>query len=189
MASEARQRMIESTVLLLAQRGLQATSFSEVLERSGAPRGSLYHYFPQGKDQLVDSALDLTETRLHGLLDAMVGSSAEAVTEFFLGIWRAVLTRSNFQAGCAVVAVTVATESPDLLAHTAAIFRAWRARLAVLLEAGGLSPGDASRFAATLVASSEGAVILSRAEQGLEPFDLVAEQLLATVRSFVIANG
>jgi len=37
-------------------------------------------------------------------------------------------------------------------------------------------------FAATLVASSEGAVALSRAEQSLEPFDLVAEQLLEQLR-------
>jgi hypothetical protein len=32
---------------------------------------------------------------------------------------------------------------------------------------------------ATLIASSEGAAVMARAEQSMEPFDLVAEQLLA----------
>ena len=50
------------------------------------------------------------------------------------------------------------------------------------LEEGGLAREDAQRFAATLVAASEGAVVLARAEQSLEPFDLVAEQLLDQVR-------
>jgi hypothetical protein len=74
-----------------------------------------------------------------------------------------------------------------LLDHAAGIFRAWRRRLAELLERGGLDPHDADTFAATLVASCEGAVALSRAEQSLEPFDLVAEQLLAQVRSLAAA--
>ena len=76
----------------------------------------------------------------------------------------------------------MASDSPELLEHTARVFRGWRRRLAELLEQGGLAAPDAARFAATLVAASEGAVVLARAEQSLEPFDLVAEQLLEQVR-------
>lgn len=64
MARDVRARMVESAVELLARRGLLATSFSEVLERSGAPRGSVYHHFPGGKDELVGSALDLGGSEL-----------------------------------------------------------------------------------------------------------------------------
>ena len=49
MAKEVRSRMVEGAVRLLARQGLQATSFSEVLELTGAPRGSVYHHFPGGK--------------------------------------------------------------------------------------------------------------------------------------------
>ncbi len=81
-----------------------------------------------------------------------------------------------------MLAVAVAAESPELLNHTAHVFRTWRRRLAELLEQGGLAPADAARFAAVLVASSEGAVVLARAEQSLEPFDLVVKQLIDQVR-------
>jgi TetR/AcrR family transcriptional repressor of lmrAB and yxaGH operons len=90
-----------------------------------------------------------------------------------------VLTRSELRAGCSVLAVTVATDSADLLDHAAAVFRTWRSRLAELVSEGGLAERDALSFATTLIAASEGAVVLSRAERSLESFDLVAEHLRA----------
>jgi AcrR family transcriptional regulator len=183
MPKGMRERMVASAVALLARRGLQATSFSEVLEHSGAPRGSVYHHFPGGKDQMIGSALDAAGDRAIELLDQRQGASAEEVTTWFLHIWREVLIRGKFEAGCAVLAVAVAADSPELLEQTARVFRTWRRRLAELLEQGGLRATDAHRFAAVLVASSEGAVVLARAEQSLEPFDLVAEQLVEQVRA------
>jgi TetR/AcrR family transcriptional regulator, lmrAB and yxaGH operons repressor len=173
--------MVEGAVRLLAQRGLQETSFSQVLELTGAPRGSIYHHFPDGKDQLVASAIDLAGEHATDAINRLAGSAAEDVTRGFLGMWRSVLSRSSFHAGCSVLAVTIATDSSDLLDHAAGVFRAWRIRLAELLEAGGLEPQRALGFAAILIASSEGAVVLSRAEQSMEPFDLVAEQLIEQV--------
>jgi AcrR family transcriptional regulator len=171
--------MVESAVTLLALHGLEGTAFSDVLERSGAPRGSIYHHFPGGKDQLVDAAIELAGDRALGVLDELRGQPPKAVTEAFLDLWRAVLMRSSLRAGCAVLAVTVATDSPDLLDHAAAVFRAWRGRLAELFVEGGVPGDDATRLATTLVAATEGAVVVSRAERSLEPFELVAAQLLA----------
>jgi TetR/AcrR family transcriptional repressor of lmrAB and yxaGH operons len=182
MAPGVRARMVASAVDLLARKGLQATSFSEVLEKSGAPRGSVYHHFPDGKDELVGAALDLAGAHAIEWLDRKAGAPADEVAAWFLHVWREVLIRSNFEAGCAVLAVTVAADSPELLQHAADVFRTWRRRLAELLEQGGLPQADAARMAATLIASTEGAVALSRAEHSLEPFDLVAEQLLDQVR-------
>ena len=179
MPSDARRKMIESAVTLLATRGLEGTAFSDVLARSGAPRGSIYHHFPQGKDQLVDAALELAGDRALTVLDAVQGSPPQEVTRFFLDLWREILVRSDLRAGCAVLAVTVATDSPDLLEHGATIFRAWRGRLAELYERGGMEANAAARLATTVVAASEGAVVVSRAERSLEPFEQVATQLLA----------
>jgi len=182
MPSDARRKMIESAVTLLATRGLEGTAFSEVLERSGAPRGSIYHHFPAGKDELVDAAIALAGERALAVLEAVRDAPPKDVTGYFIDLWRAVLVRSDLRAGCAVLAVTVATDSPDLLAHAAAIFRAWRGRLAELYERGGMEPEAAMRLASTVVAASEGAVAISRAERSLEPFELVAAELLASTR-------
>ena len=180
MAGETRTKMVEGAVRLLAMQGLQGTSFSEVLELTGAPRGSVYHHFPDGKNQLVAAAVELAGSRALSAVDSWAGRTPEEVTAAFLDLWRSVLVRSNLRAGCAVLAVTVATDSPDLLGSAADVFRSWRARLASVLAEGGHPHPD--RFAAALVAGSEGAVVLSRAEQSMEPFELVAEELLASAR-------
>ncbi|WP_445286938.1 TetR/AcrR family transcriptional regulator [Variovorax atrisoli] len=182
MAGDVRDRMVEGAMALLAQRGLQATSFSEVIAATGAPRGSLYHHFPDGKDQLVAAAVDRAGAVLADALASVAGASAEAVAERFLAIWRAVLTRSQCEAGCAVLAVTVATDSAELLSHATVVFRAWHGLLADLLRKGGLPPARARSLAMMLIASAEGAVVLSRADRSLEPFETVAQQLMAQVR-------
>ncbi len=183
MVSDARRKMVVGAAQLLARRGLQDTSFSQVLEHTGAPRGSIYHHFPNGKDELVAAAIDLAGAHAIQLMEAAEGSSATEITGHFIGLWRQVLTQSDLQAGCSVLAVTIATDSTDLLAHAATVFRTWRLRLSELLELGGLGQADAVRFAATLIAAMEGAVVLSRAEQTMDPFELVAAQLLADVEA------
>jgi AcrR family transcriptional regulator len=79
LASDTKPRMIERAVVLLAKKGLQGTSFSEVLEASGAPRGSLYYHFPGGKEELVLVALTATSDRALSLLDEVRGKPAAEV--------------------------------------------------------------------------------------------------------------
>ena len=59
MTDGAADRMVASAVKRWAMHGFQATSFSSVLKDSGAPRGSIYYHFPEGKDQLIAAAIDL----------------------------------------------------------------------------------------------------------------------------------
>ena len=168
-------------MLMLATRGLQGTSFADVLEHSGAPRGSVYHHFPGGKTQLVSAAIEHASERALAFVDRAKAGSPRELTAVFLQLWREVLTRSRLEAGCSVLAVAVAADTPELRESAANIFRSWRSHLAGLLEQGGLSKGDAARFAAILVSASEGAVALSRAEKSLEPFELTASMLLDQV--------
>ena len=188
MSSDAKKKMIQSAMVMLATRGLQGTSFSEVLEHSGAPRGSVYHHFPGGKTQLVDEALQYASERALKAVELSPGASARDVTQSFVSLWRSVLTRSGLEAGCSVLAVAVAADTAELRARAASIFREWRKRLARALERGGLKKTDAARFAATLVAATEGAVAVARAEKSLEPFELVAAQLLSQVEQLTRAR-
>lgn len=183
LASDVKRKMIERAAVLLATKGLQGTSFSEVLEASGAPRGSLYHHFPGGKDELVLDALDAAGERALNYLVALKGKPAIEVATAFVGLWRMVLEKSKFGAGCAVVAVTVATEQPELIERAALVFRGWRVRLAELLAEGGLSPNQAASAAASLIAACEGGVIMARAERAFEPFDLATGNQLDTIRA------
>lgn len=176
-ASGTRARMIAGATRLLAERGLDGTTFAEVLDLTGAPRGSIYHHFPAGKDELIAAAVDAAGAGAIDAIEHWRGASPIRLTDDFLGLWRRLLIATDFRAGCSVLAVTVATDSVDLLDRAAEVFRSWRGRLTDLLREAGVPGAEAERFAAMLVASSEGAVVLSRAERSLDPFELVSEQL------------
>ena len=182
MAGDVRARMVDGAVALLASRGLEGTSFSEILELTGTPRGSIYHHFPGGKDELVSAAIEVALQRALDLMATKDGTPADDVAEFFLGAWRYTLTGSGFSAGCALVAVAVASDSAELRQQTASAFRRWRDQLAGLLERGGLSPAAADRHATLLLAASEGVVIISRALGDLSAFDTTAALLVTGIR-------
>ena len=183
MVTDTKDKMIARTAVLLATKGLQGTSFSEVLAASGAPRGSLYHHFPGGKDELVLAAVELAGEKALAVLERLAGKPADEVADAFIALWRLVLEKSGFRAGCAVAAVTVAADDPALIARAALVFRAWRGKLADLLASGGIPATAAPAAAATLISACEGAVILARAERSFEPFDLVAASQRAAIRS------
>jgi AcrR family transcriptional regulator len=177
MTRSVRERMVDSAVVLLAKRGFQGASFSEVLAHSKAPRGSIYHHFPDGKEQLIAAAVDHAGARAVLLLDALSGRSPAEIVDAFMALWRAVLERSGFTAGCSVLAVTVSADSAELVARAGEVFRAWQARLAALFADAGLAAADADGLATMVIAASEGAVVLARAQQALAPLDAVHRQL------------
>jgi TetR/AcrR family transcriptional repressor of lmrAB and yxaGH operons len=185
LVNDSKQRMIQRAAVLLAKKGLQGASFSEVLAASGAPRGSVYHHFPGGKEELVLAAVVAAGEQAMAVLQTLDGKPAVEVARTFLDLWRTVLVRSNFGAGCAIVAVTIAAEAPALRQSAAEIFQKWRRRLAELFVNGGVPAARAPAIAATLLAACEGAVILSRAEQSFEPFDQVAAEQLSMINAVI----
>ncbi len=183
MAKDVKQRMTAGAVQLLATRGLEGTSFADVLELTGAPRGSIYHHFPGGKDELVAAALRLAGARTGAALEPLRGGTPTQVTRGFLDLWRRLLDISQLRAGCAVAAVTVAADSPDLLAGAADVFRGWTEQLTGLLVAGGARRAAARRFAILLISATEGAVVLARAQRERAAFDVVARALVEQSRA------
>lgn len=178
-----RARMVDGAAHLLATKGVEGTSFAEVLKATASPRGSVYHHFPGGKSELLHAALDRISERALGAMQETRGQSAPEVLERFLGLWRLLLDYSRFGAGCAVVSVTVADPEGDLLEHVGTIFKSWTNQLAELFVAGGMSGDVAHRVATTTIAATEGGVILSRAQRSRAPFDDVASTLSEWVRN------
>src|SRR3989440_11061505 len=92
MTTDSRQRMIETAALVMRERGVEATSFSEVLARSGAPRGSIYHHFPGGKAQLIEEATRYAgEFTATGLATALAQEDPVAAIRALSASWGRIL--------------------------------------------------------------------------------------------------
>jgi TetR/AcrR family transcriptional regulator, lmrAB and yxaGH operons repressor len=190
MGNETRATMIEGAIELLATGGVHGASLLKVLEHTGAPRGSVYHHFPGGKEDLILAALDLTGQRHDRFVDRFRGTSATEITAGYLDLWRRILVRSRLESGCPILAVTVSVPAGRLLDRAGEIFRTSQRHLADLYEEIGVDRSAAERFVTILVAGAEGAVVLSRAQQTIEPFEVVADQLveLAAVMPRVVSS-
>jgi TetR/AcrR family transcriptional repressor of lmrAB and yxaGH operons len=185
MPKDSRASMVRSAASLIGTQGVTATSFSDVLADSGAPRGSIYHHFPDGKNELARDALRWTSDRVLAYQGAVTPSSASEVLERFIGMWRQVVVSSGGGSGCVVAGVAVDTnrdtqgrDDEGLITVVRDTFRSWIALLTSQLEAVGL-PGDrAGAIAQATLAGMEGALILCRAEGDVQPLETVAAQLM-----------
>jgi TetR/AcrR family transcriptional repressor of lmrAB and yxaGH operons len=101
MVSNSRDRIMETTCTLLEVQGYQATGLNQIIRESGAPRGSLYYYFPGGKEGLVAEAVARTgvvvRERIEHELDA-VQDTAAAVEGFVRSLAKHVEV-SGFRSG------------------------------------------------------------------------------------------
>lgn len=180
MEKDSRTKMIESAASLIARRGLNAASFSNVLEESGAPRGSIYHHFPDGKEQLAADAIRWTSGRVLAFQRGNGGTTPRGVLERFTGMWRNVVIGSNAETGCVVAGTAVDSGAGDegLMDVVRETFRSWTGLLSEQLQAAGLPAPRALAIATATVAGMEGALILCRAEGNVGPLDIVAAELL-----------
>ncbi|MHA3023196.1 TetR/AcrR family transcriptional regulator [Mycobacterium sp. BMJ-28] len=171
--------MIEAAVAELQVRGLSGMSFSDVLARSGAARGAIYHHFPGGKTQMVAEAAQANGRQVRGYLAALEATTPRGVVESFLDGIRPAVEASTKGGGCAVAAVAVGSigESDPLRAVAAASFSSWVDQLAERLVSAGMNHDAASDLAQMLIAILEGAHVLCRAAGSIAPFDHAARAL------------
>jgi TetR/AcrR family transcriptional regulator, lmrAB and yxaGH operons repressor len=162
---------------LIAERGVQGMSTREVLARSGAPRGSVYHYFPRGRVQLIEEAIDRAQQWMGDQINSIKAGTPAAVVDGYVEIWRQVLETTGFQLGCAIAGLVTGAQNPDFLDRGLAAFTAAADALAGRLREVGVADSEAIGQATMLVAAVEGAVLLCRAQRDNKPLQLVAEQL------------
>src|ERR1044072_7597453 len=101
-------RLAESMVELIQRHGYSGTGLNTVVEHSGAPKGSLYFHFPQGKEALGEKAVELAAARFGSLVahSALEAAAPAEVVRRVMDTLAGMLTDSDFQLGCPVSVVT-----------------------------------------------------------------------------------
>lgn len=182
-----RDRLVAATADLFRTSGYHATSVKEIVERAGAPFGSMYHHFPAGKAELGAAAITSSGLAYGDLIDLFFGEEVTdlvgATEAFFAGAaWT--LTESDYADACpiATVALEVASTNDELRRATAAVFDAWVQRAAARLVQHGISEPDAPGLARVIIMLLEGAFVLSRSTRSTVPLDDAGRVAAAEVR-------
>jgi TetR/AcrR family transcriptional regulator, lmrAB and yxaGH operons repressor len=185
MTEDSKASMVRSAASLIRTRGVNATSFSGVLADSGAPRGSIYHHFPQGKEELAGDAIRWTAARVLAHQRACPAGTPKDVLSCFIDMWRQVVLASNGAAGCVVAGVAIDTlpDAEVVMGVVRGAFRSWVDLLADQLASAGLQAERAVSIATATLAGMEGALILCRAESSSRPLETVAAELMRLLPS------
>lgn len=191
-ARSPRGAMLRAATRLLRQGGLAAAGMSRIVAESGAPKGSVYHFFPDGKAQIAREALvgyrDRAIGRMRERLDGRKGDPAAVVRGYFeLGAEAAV--ESDYAMSCPAGAVTLDLdpESAALRDTCHAVFDGIVAALAELLTP--LAPAKRRALAGAMVSAMQGAYIRARAARDPEPFREAGEFLAAALRDVTPKKG
>lgn len=185
MASDTRQRLVRTTGRLLRQQGYAATGLNQVIAVSDAPKGSLYFHFPGGKEELAAAAVEHFAGRITAALDKGLANAptvGEAVTQFFDDYIDHV-ERTEFRDGCAVatVALDEAHTHPLLASAATDAFTTWTGRIAEALVAEGRAPDEAAGLATLVIATIEGALVMAKGQQSVEPLVRTRDTLRAVL--------
>ena len=168
-----RDNLIWAAAKLFRRQGYSSTGLRDILAASGAARGSLYHYFPDGKEQIGAAAV----TAAGGLVTetfAELARQADNPTDFlrrytdFLVRW---LEASDFRDGCPITTTLLETApgSGAITAAGRAVFADWRAVMEAMLRQHHWPAAQIAATATAIIAGLEGALLLARVEASAQP--------------------
>jgi TetR/AcrR family transcriptional repressor of lmrAB and yxaGH operons len=172
-------KIVLATLDLLRRSGLSGAGINQVIDVSQAPKGSLYHYFPGGKEQLVTEALGEAARTIGDNFGAIFGGAAtigDKVRALFAKT-AAGLEANEYLKGCPVAAVTLDLDrnSESLRKICKSVFDRWVDAIATGLKE--VPERERIAVAHLVLATLEGGLILSRAHQAKEPLLHVGKTL------------
>jgi TetR/AcrR family transcriptional repressor of lmrAB and yxaGH operons len=182
-----RQPITDAAVQLFRRKGYAATGLNDIVEASGAPKGSLYHYFPEGKASIAVAAVEEAGRRVARTIEMLsrecrsTGDLLRAHARLLSGWMR----KSGFRDGCPITTALLEL-APGNRAVAEAGKGVYATRIAIVREklvADGFSEARAHRLATLCTSALQGALIQSRVERSGAPIEIAADELATMLRA------
>jgi TetR/AcrR family transcriptional repressor of lmrAB and yxaGH operons len=181
--SDARERMVHAAVVLLQRRGAHGVGLLDVVAEADAPRGSIYHHFPGGKDEVVVAALERAAASAEAaiLKAGEAAASPQDAVRRIAAVFRYLPQQSGWSTGCPVAATALDGEHQAAAVQQAVkvAFDSWCRAAAGVLRQSGLRAADADAKGLALIATLEGGLLLARGLRSAAPYDAAVEAFIA----------
>ena len=182
----SRERILDATIRLLRRQGYASTGIKQIVEEGNAPLGSVYHYFPGGKEQLAIEAIETAGERIRRTLDTVgdVPDIPAAMNNYFV-LHGERLRDSEWDLGCPIANVSqeTAVGNEEIRGACTRVFDSWRATLSAVFVKAGVPARDADELATFVLTSYEGALTMSRAVHDIQPMIVAGAAVAALVDS------
>jgi AcrR family transcriptional regulator len=175
--------MVYSAAQLVRARGVTATGVRDVVEHSGAPRGSFQHYFPGGKDQLVGEAVrwaaDFAARWVASYPQTTDAPSPAGLFAHMARWWEDDLTGRGYERGCPVMATAADLAGTDSAVNQQLrpALDGWARAVVDELVRMGVTPDRSHALATLMISTLEGAIMWARVHRDVGPLVTVVTEL------------
>ncbi|MEV6394486.1 TetR/AcrR family transcriptional regulator [Streptomyces sp. NPDC051907] len=183
-----RERIIRTTSRLMQRQGYEGTGIKQISREAGATLGSVYHFFPGGKQELGTAAVRLGDEEFTEFLREALDAAPEpekALVKLTVSLAEG-LRESDWLDGCPVTSTVVGTaaSAPGIQQAAAEAFARWRAVVAQKLRDTGFAETDAEELAHTVIATLEGAELAAQVARSAAPLEVAGRHLARLVASY-----
>lgn len=189
---DTRIRLVESAAALFSRQGYAATGVKTVLAAADAPYGSLYHFFPGGKEQLGAAALEHGGARQKMRLESVYqpGDDVVECTANSFVVAADGLVATDYQDACpiATIALEVSGADGEMRAAAAAAFESWLDVLQDRFSSAGMDDERAREVAVVVFCLMEGAMLLARTTRSTAPFETAGRAATSAVADALAAS-
>ncbi|WP_203990446.1 TetR/AcrR family transcriptional regulator [Sphaerisporangium rufum] len=189
---DTRRRILATAADLFRRQGYSGTGLSQVLAAAQVPKGTLYHHFPGGKEQLGVEAVRAGGAEIRALLESLIAGAGRPgdALDGTVRLFRAALESSDYTEGCPVATVALESAGCDpLRAACDEAYRSWTDLIATALGRWEVPADRHDDLATTILATLEGALLLARVRRDTAPLDAAARQLRVLVDAAVPAGA
>jgi TetR/AcrR family transcriptional repressor of lmrAB and yxaGH operons len=181
---DSRERIVETTARLLRVQGYHATGLNQIVEESQAPKGSLYHYFPAGKEELASEAMELAGTWVLHRLEGLLCEDPSQALDHMVDLAIKDLEASDYRDGCPLATVSLETSSSSsaIRGICSRVYDKVQGIITAWLIRQGIAEDKAPAMAMMVFASYQGAMLLSKVHNSPEPLRQVVPQIKQFVK-------
>jgi AcrR family transcriptional regulator len=180
-----RERILVASAELFRRQGYVATGVKQIVSQAEAPFGSVYHFFPGGKEQLGGEVIRTAGAMYGLLLPAVFDNAPDLLTgarEFFM-LAAQHLRESDYADACpiATLALEVSSSSEPMREACAEVFDEWISAGTARLVSEGIAQQTAHELVSSMLCLLEGAFIFARAMRSPEPIETAGRAAVALV--------
>ncbi|HWC81537.1 MAG TPA: TetR/AcrR family transcriptional regulator [Pseudonocardiaceae bacterium] len=187
--TDTRERIVTAGAELFRRNGFTGTGVKQIVAAASAPFGSLYHFFPGGKNQLAEEIIRWSGGMYLGLIDAIYGTGTDLVTATRNAYLLAAqdLRASDYADACpiATIALEVASTNEALRQATADVFESWITGLAARFAEEGIDEPVARDLAIAVIGALEGAFVLCRSLRDTGALEVASTTMADTVQAAI----
>ncbi|CAI6321588.1 putative HTH-type transcriptional regulator YxaF [Bacillus subtilis] len=183
---DSREKILHTASRLFQLQGYHATGLNQIVKESGAPKGSLYHFFPNGKEELAIEAVTYTGKIVEHLIQQSMDESSDPIEAIQLFIKKTASQFDNTESIKGIPVGLLASEtaliSEPLRTVCMKVFKSWEAVFARKLMENGFAEEEANQLGTLINSMIEGGIMLSLTNKDKTPLLLIAEQIPVLVR-------